>query len=42
MTVRRRRSAEFRATFASIEDLLADVDGLDLTAHGYESVRTIP
>ncbi|WP_258308634.1 hypothetical protein [Streptomyces sp. NWU339] len=33
--------AEFRTTFARIEDLLADVDGLDLTLHGYESVRVI-
>ncbi|MER5820743.1 HsdR family type I site-specific deoxyribonuclease [Streptomyces mirabilis] len=33
--------AEFRTTFARIEDLLADVDGLDLTVHGYESVRSI-
>jgi len=33
--------AEFRTTFARIEDLLADVDGLDLTVHGYESVRDI-
>lgn len=33
--------AEFRTTFARIEDLLADVDGLDLTVHGYESVRVI-
>ncbi|MEU8056000.1 type I restriction endonuclease subunit R [Microbispora bryophytorum] len=33
--------AEFRATFARIEDLLVDVDGLDLTVHGYESVRAI-
>ncbi len=33
--------AEFRITFACIEDLLANVDGLDLTAHGYESVRVI-
>ncbi|MEV8125367.1 hypothetical protein AB0P07_14895 [Streptomyces sp. NPDC085944] len=33
--------AEFRTTFARIEDLLADVDGLDLTVYGYESVRTI-
>jgi type I restriction enzyme R subunit len=33
--------AEFRVTFADIEDLLADVDGLDLTVHGYESVRVI-
>ncbi|MEV6071027.1 HsdR family type I site-specific deoxyribonuclease [Nocardia sp. NPDC052001] len=33
--------AEFRTTFAYIEDLLADVDGLDLTVHGYESVRAI-
>lgn len=32
---------EFRTTFARIEDLLADVDGLDLTIHGYESVRAI-
>jgi type I restriction enzyme R subunit len=33
--------AEFRVTFARIEDLLVDVDGLDLTIHGYESVRVI-
>jgi type I restriction enzyme R subunit len=33
--------AEFRATFARIEDLLVDVDGLDLAVHGYESVRAI-
>ncbi|MEV8609481.1 HsdR family type I site-specific deoxyribonuclease [Amycolatopsis sp. NPDC051373] len=33
--------AEFRATFARIEDLLADVEDLDLTVHGYESVRAI-
>ncbi|MGW2472437.1 type I restriction endonuclease subunit R [Streptomyces sp. NPDC001665] len=33
--------AEFRTTFARIEDLLAEVNGLDLTAHGYESVRAI-
>ncbi|MFF5291916.1 type I restriction endonuclease subunit R [Paractinoplanes globisporus] len=33
--------AEFRITFASIEDLLADVEDLDLTVHGYESVRAI-
>ncbi|MFB7668404.1 type I restriction endonuclease subunit R [Kitasatospora sp. NPDC056138] len=33
--------AEFRTTFARVEDLLADVDGLDLTVHGYESVRAI-
>ncbi|PZG02870.1 type I restriction endonuclease subunit R [Micromonospora deserti] len=33
--------AEFRTTFARIEDLLADVDDLDLTVHGYESVRAI-
>jgi type I restriction enzyme R subunit len=33
--------AEFRITFARIEDLLVDVDGLDLTAQGYESVRAI-
>jgi type I restriction enzyme R subunit len=32
---------EFRTTFARIEDLLADVDGLDLTAPGFESVRAI-
>ncbi|WP_327303548.1 HsdR family type I site-specific deoxyribonuclease [Streptomyces sp. NBC_01298] len=32
---------EFRITFARIEDLLVDVDGLDLTVHGYESVRAI-
>jgi type I restriction enzyme R subunit len=32
---------EFRNTFARIEDLLAAVDGLDLTAHGYASVRAI-
>jgi type I restriction enzyme R subunit len=30
--------AEFRTTFARVEDLFADVDGLDLTVHGYESV----
>ncbi|MCT7293879.1 HsdR family type I site-specific deoxyribonuclease [Rhodococcus sp. PAE-6] len=33
--------AEFRTTFARIEDLLADIDGLDLSEHGYESVRAI-
>lgn len=33
--------AEFRTVFARIEDLLADVDALDLTVHGYESVRAI-
>jgi type I restriction enzyme R subunit len=33
--------AEFRTTFARIEDLFADVDGLDLAVHGYESVRAI-
>ncbi|MEV8442067.1 HsdR family type I site-specific deoxyribonuclease [Actinosynnema sp. NPDC051121] len=33
--------AEFRTTFARIEDLLVDVDDLDLTIHGYESVRAI-
>ncbi|MFE9566943.1 type I restriction endonuclease subunit R [Streptomyces sp. NPDC006692] len=33
--------AEFRTTFARIEDLLADVDGVDLTVPGYESVRAI-
>ncbi|GAA3239944.1 HsdR family type I site-specific deoxyribonuclease [Actinocorallia longicatena] len=32
---------EFRTAFACIEDLLVDVDGLDLTVHGYESVRAI-
>lgn len=32
---------EFRTTFARIEDLFTDVDGLDLTVHGYESVRAI-
>ncbi|MEI7034431.1 HsdR family type I site-specific deoxyribonuclease [Streptomyces pratensis] len=33
--------AEFRLAFARIEDLLADVDGVDLTIHGYQSVRAI-
>ncbi|SIO88532.1 type I restriction endonuclease subunit R [Nocardiopsis sp. JB363] len=33
--------SEFRTTFARIEDLLADVEDLDLTVHGYESVRAI-
>jgi type I restriction enzyme R subunit len=33
--------AEFRVAFARIEDLLADVDGLDLTTPGYESVRAV-
>jgi len=33
--------AEFRITFARIEDLLVNVDSLDLTVHGYESVRAI-
>ncbi|MER5356989.1 HsdR family type I site-specific deoxyribonuclease [Streptomyces sp. NPDC002785] len=33
--------AEFRLAFARIEDLLADVDGVDLTVHGYQSVRAI-
>lgn len=33
--------AEFRTTFARIEDLFTGVDGLDLTAHRYESVRAI-
>ncbi|MEV5704788.1 HsdR family type I site-specific deoxyribonuclease [Actinoallomurus sp. NPDC052274] len=33
--------AEFRTTFARIEDLFVDVDGLDLTVNGYESVRAI-
>jgi type I restriction enzyme R subunit len=33
--------AEFRTTFVRIEDLLVDVDDLDLTVHGYESVRAI-
>ncbi|WP_374775008.1 HsdR family type I site-specific deoxyribonuclease [Streptomyces sp. NBC_01310] len=32
---------EFRTTFARVEDLFVDVDGLDLTVHGYESVRAI-
>ncbi|MFJ4873047.1 type I restriction endonuclease subunit R [Streptomyces sp. NPDC088757] len=32
---------EFRKAFARIEDLLADVDGVDLTVHGYQSVRAI-
>jgi type I restriction enzyme R subunit len=33
--------AEFRITFARIEDLLVDIDGLDLTINGYEAVRVI-
>ncbi|MEU8305929.1 HsdR family type I site-specific deoxyribonuclease [Actinomadura sp. NPDC048955] len=33
--------AEFRTTFARLEDLFGDVDDLDLTVHGYESVRAI-
>ncbi|MFE6663372.1 type I restriction endonuclease subunit R [Streptomyces sp. NPDC057697] len=33
--------AEFRTAFARVEDLLVDVDGLDLTAHGYASLRAI-
>ncbi|WP_406730696.1 type I restriction endonuclease subunit R [Streptomyces sp. NBC_01794] len=33
--------AEFRTIFARIEDLFVDVDSLDLTVHGYESVRAI-
>ncbi|MGW6393382.1 type I restriction endonuclease subunit R [Streptomyces sp. NPDC055103] len=33
--------AEFRTVFARIEDLFVDVDDLDLTVHGYESVRAI-
>ncbi|RCV49708.1 type I restriction endonuclease subunit R [Marinitenerispora sediminis] len=33
--------AEFRTTFARIEDLFADVDDLDLTVPGYQSVRAI-
>ncbi|TQS41823.1 type I restriction endonuclease subunit R [Cryptosporangium phraense] len=33
--------AEFRATFARVEDLLVDVEDLDLTVHGYASVRAI-
>ncbi|MFD3413424.1 type I restriction endonuclease subunit R [Streptomyces cyaneofuscatus] len=33
--------AEFRLAFARIEDLLADVDDVDLTVHGYQSVRAI-
>lgn len=32
---------EFRTTFARVEDLFVDVDGLDLAVHGYESVRAI-
>ncbi|MGW1539321.1 type I restriction endonuclease subunit R [Streptomyces sp. NPDC002309] len=32
---------EFRKAFARIEDLLADVEGVDLTVHGYQSVRAI-
>lgn len=32
---------EFRTVFARIEDLLVDVDDLDLTVHGYASVRAI-
>ncbi|MFE1229841.1 type I restriction endonuclease subunit R [Streptomyces sp. NPDC058745] len=32
---------EFRIVFARIEDLFVDVDGLDLTVHGYESVRAV-
>ena len=34
-------AAQFRTTFARIEDLLAGVEGLNLTVHGYESVRSI-
>lgn len=33
--------AEFRSTFARIEDLLTDVEDLDLTVHGYASVRAV-
>ncbi|GGM53911.1 DEAD/DEAH box helicase [Micromonospora sonchi] len=33
--------ADFRTTFARIEDLLTDADDLDLTVHGYQSVRAI-
>ncbi|WP_240803261.1 hypothetical protein [Streptomyces sp. A1499] len=33
--------AEFRTVFTRIEDLFVDVDDLDLTVHGYESVRAI-
>ncbi|MGA5304558.1 type I restriction endonuclease subunit R [Nucisporomicrobium flavum] len=33
--------AEFRSTFDRIEDQLATVDDLDLTLHGYDSVRAI-
>lgn len=33
--------AEFRTAFDHIEDLLVNVEGLDLTVHGYESVRAI-
>lgn len=32
---------EFRTVFARIEDLLVDVNDLDLTVHGYASVRAI-
>ena len=32
---------EFRAAFARVEDLLAGVDDLDLTVHGYASVRAV-
>lgn len=32
---------EFRTVFARIEDLFADVDDLDLTVHGYASMRAI-
>lgn len=32
---------EFRTTFARVEDLLADVDDLDLTVNGYESIRVV-
>ncbi|MFD4170502.1 type I restriction endonuclease subunit R [Streptomyces albidoflavus] len=33
--------AEFRTVFARIEDLFADVEDLDLTVHGYSSMRAI-
>lgn len=33
--------SEFRATFTRIEDLLADVEGLDVNRNEYESVRVI-
>ncbi|WP_329581359.1 HsdR family type I site-specific deoxyribonuclease [Kitasatospora sp. NBC_01250] len=33
--------AEFRKTYDRIEDRLINVEGLDLTVHGYEAVRAI-